>query len=70
MKEIKFNHPHRQKHFNLFNGLDQPHFNITGNIEISALLSFLKANQYNVSPGIVYAISRTKNFVGVFAEIL
>ncbi len=66
MKEIKFNHPHRQKHFNLFNGLDQPHFNITGNIEISALLPFLKTNQYNVSPGIVYAISRTANDIKEF----
>jgi len=66
MKEIKFNHPHRQKHFDLFNAFDQPHFNITANVSIENLLSYLKKQGHSVSAGIVYTIARAANEIPEF----
>ena len=42
MKEVEFNDPHRKKHFDFFRKMDQPHFNITANVEIGGFLDFIK----------------------------
>lgn len=59
MKNIQFSDPHRQKHFDFFRGFDQPHFNITANVDITNLITFTKAHQFKITPLIVYFITRT-----------
>lgn len=66
MQEIIFNNPHRQKHFEFFNGMNHPHFNITANVDISKLLLFLKKNGLPITPSIVYLISRVANDIPEF----
>ena len=66
MKEIHFDHPHRQKHFEYFREMSHPHFNITANIEIGDYLTFMKSRNISTTPGIVYLISRTANEIKEF----
>jgi len=61
MKTINFNSPHRKKHFEFFNGMNHPHFNITADVDISALIAYLKENHLTVSLSIVYLLSRAAN---------
>ncbi len=66
MREIIFENPHRQKHFQFFNSMNHPHFNITANVEITHLLAFLKKNSWPITPSIVYLISRVANDIREF----
>lgn len=66
MREIIFENPHRQKHFEFFNSMNHPHFNITANVDISNLLPFLKKNKLPITPSIVYLIARTANEIPEF----
>lgn len=66
MKEIKFQHPHRQAHFNFFNQMTQPHFNICANIDLTHFLPFLKNNRLPFTPSIVYLIAKTANEIPEF----
>ncbi len=66
MKTIHFDHPHRQKHFAFFNGMNHPHFNICANVEITALLPWLRENGIPFTPAIVYLIARTANEIPEF----
>lgn len=67
MKEITFENPHRKKHFEFFNHLNHPHFNITANIEITEWLKFLKEG-FSFTPSIVYLIARTANEIPEFKQ--
>ena len=42
MKKITFINPHRQRHFEFFNSMSSPHFNITANVDITELMNVLK----------------------------
>jgi len=66
MQEIIFKNSHRQKHFEFFNNMNHPHFNITANVEITHLLPFLKKNKLPLTPSIVYLISRVANEIPEF----
>ena len=66
MRRITFDNPHRRKHFEFFNAMDQPHFNVTANVDISTLLPYLKENGLSFTPAIVYLISRTANDIVPF----
>ena len=59
MKNVQFSDPHRQKHFDFFRAFDQPHFNITANVDITALLKFSQKNSLKITPLIIYFITRT-----------
>lgn len=66
MHEIIFDNPHRQKHFEFFNSMNHPHFNITANVDITHLLPFLKKNKLPITSSIVYLISRIANEIPEF----
>lgn len=66
MKKITFQHPHRQKHFEFFNTMNHPHFNICANVDITNLLHFLKNKNLPFTPTVVYLISKTANQIPEF----
>lgn len=66
MREIIFENPHRQKHFEFFNSMNHPHFNITANVDITHLLPFLKKKNLPITPSIVYLVSRVANEISEF----
>ena len=68
MKVIEFSDEHRRKHFEFFRNMSHPHFNICSRVEISQLLSVLKARQLRFSPTIVYSIARTANEIPAFRQ--
>lgn len=66
MQEVIFKNPHRQKHFEFFNNMNHPHFNITSNVDVTHLLSFLKKNKLPTTSSIVYLVSRVANEIPEF----
>ena len=66
MREVIFENPHRQKHFEFFNNMNHPHFNITANVDITHFLPFLKKNKLPLTASIVYLVSRTANEIPEF----
>jgi len=59
MKKIIFSDPHRQKHFAFFSGMDNPHFGITANVDITSFLQVVRRSpELRFTPAIVYLISR------------
>jgi chloramphenicol O-acetyltransferase type A len=66
MKEIIFREPHRRKHFEFFNQMNHPHFNICANVDITDLLKTIKAKNYSFTPTIVYIVSKTANSIPQF----
>ncbi len=66
MKNIIFTNPHRKKHFDFFNGMNHPHFNISANVEITGLLPYLKSRKLPITPSIVYLIARAANEIPEF----
>jgi chloramphenicol O-acetyltransferase type A len=68
MKEIVFDdeHPHRKSHFEFFNAMSHPHFNITANVDITNLLSYLKKEGLSTSVSIVYLLARAANEIPEF----
>lgn len=69
MKELDFSgDPHRQKHFDFFRQMDQPHFNICGPVEITGLKDWCRERKVPVTPVIVYLLSRVANSLPVFRQ--
>lgn len=66
MKSITFNDPHRKKHFEFFRRMDQPHFNLVANVDISAFLTVVKENQLPFTPYIVFVLSKVANDIPAF----
>ena len=66
MKTITFTNPHRKKHFDFFNGMDQPHFSLCANVEVDPFLVYIKAHQLPFTPSIVYCIAKTANNIPTF----
>ena len=66
MKEIQITDPHRRKHFNFFRQMDQPHFNICANVDITNLLAWLEEEELPFSPTIVYCLSLIANRIPPF----
>ena len=66
MKKIEFGSVHRKKHFDFFNGMNHPHFNITANIEITAFVKYVKASELPLTFSLVYLLSKTANYIPEF----
>lgn len=66
MKQIIFDNPHRQKHFQFFNSMNHPHFNITAPVCVDGLIQSCKANGISTHLAIVYLISRVANDIPQF----
>ncbi len=65
-KYIDLSNPHRKKHFDFFRRMDQPHFNICANVEISNFLDFIKKGNYPFTPTMVYFIAKVANEIPAF----
>ena len=61
MKTITFNDPHRKKHFDFFRKMDQPHFNLVANVDITSFLNHIKTRQLPFTVPMVYLLSRAAN---------
>ncbi len=68
MKTIDFKDPHRRKHFDFFRRMDQPHFNLTANLEITPLLHFLQQEGLPFTATVVYCITRAANAIPQFRQ--
>lgn len=51
----------RKKAFDFFKSFDDPFFNITGNLEVSGLLSYCKSYNYSFSRAAMYCCLKTAN---------
>ncbi|MEL6924543.1 MAG: CatA-like O-acetyltransferase, partial [Bacteroidota bacterium] len=66
MKTIHFTDPHRRRHFEFFNRMDQPHFGVTMNLDVTKWMRYLKSNQLPFTPTMVYNIAFTANQIPAF----
>ncbi|SHG33620.1 chloramphenicol acetyltransferase [Flagellimonas flava] len=66
MKEIDFKSSHRKKHFDFFNGMNHPHFNITANVDITAFLSSIKTSGAPLTLSLVHVLSQEANAIKEF----
>ena len=66
MKKITFDNPHRQKHFEFFNSMNHPHFNITAPVCVDRLIQKCKTRGISTHLAIVYVISRVANEIPQF----
>lgn len=67
-KTIQFTNPHRKKHFEFFRQMDNPHFNICANVDITNYMQWLKALQIPFTPAMVYALSTVANLIPAFRQ--
>ncbi|TAI48692.1 chloramphenicol acetyltransferase [Flagellimonas allohymeniacidonis] len=65
-KKVVFENAHRKKHFEFFNTMNHPHFNITANVEISDFLAQIKKQQLPTTYSLVHLLSETANEVKEF----
>jgi len=56
----------RRHHFQLFRGFDHPHFNMTANVDVTALHAYVKRNGFSLTVAMVYVITRAANAVPEF----
>lgn len=68
MKIIHFSDPHRQKHFDFFRRMDQPHFSVTAHVDITRFRAVQLEAQLPFTPAVVYLLSRTANEIPVFRQ--
>jgi chloramphenicol O-acetyltransferase type A len=66
MRTITFDDPHRQKHFDFFRRMDQPHFNICIQADVTETLQRIKSQKLHFTSTMVYLISRTANSFPAF----
>lgn len=66
MKTITFSNPHRKKHFDFFRAMDQPHFNLVANVDITAFVALIKAHQLPFTPHLVFLLSKAANDIRAF----
>lgn len=66
MKIVNYTNPHRQKHFDFFERMSHPHFNVCANVDITFLRKYLKENNLPFTPSIVYLICKTANSIPSF----
>jgi len=68
MKLIKLDNPHRKKHFDFFKNMNHPHFSITGNVDITKMLSIIKEKKLPFMPTVTWAVSKTGNELPPFRQ--
>lgn len=66
MKAITFNNLHRQKHFDFFRRMDQPHFSLVANVDITSFLAAIQPNSLPFTISMVYILSRAANELPTF----
>lgn len=66
MKYIRFDDPHRQKHFDFFNRMSSPHFSLTAPLDITKWLHSLKAQGLPFTPAMAYLLASAANEIPAF----
>ena len=66
MKIIKFDNPHRQKHFKLFQTMEMPHFSMVAPVPVGRLKEYISDRKLHFSGTIVYLLSKTANEINEF----
>lgn len=68
MKFIEYTNPHRKKHFEFFQNMDQPHFNVCANVDITLFRKFVKTNELPFNISMVYLASKAANAIPAFRQ--
>jgi chloramphenicol O-acetyltransferase type A len=68
MRYIELDNPHRKKHFDFFNSMDQPHFSICANVDVTSFSTATKAAATPFTISLVYLLARTANEIDVFRQ--
>lgn len=68
MKFIEFTNPHRKKHFEFFNSMNHPHFNLCGNVEITGFINKIKAEKLSFTAAIAWIMSKAANDIPEFRQ--
>jgi len=63
MKEIIFDSPHRQKHFEFFNAMEMPHFNLVAHVDFKETSAFIKSNKLHFTSVVIYLICKAANAI-------
>ena len=66
MKRINFNNSHRQKHFDFFNKMNHPHFNICANVDITRFVPYINENKLRFTFSVVYVIAKAAMMIKEF----
>ena len=66
MKEVVFADAHRQQHFAFFRAMDQPHFTVTAEVDITHFRRLVTDMPLRITPAIVYLLARTAHEVTPF----
>ena len=66
MKKVEFTNPHRKKHFDFFNAMNHPHFNVTVPVDITEFMASIKTEGLSFSYTFIYFISRAANEIKEF----
>jgi chloramphenicol O-acetyltransferase type A len=56
----------RRQHFQVYNALDYPHFNLCANVDITALYPFIKEHGLSFTVAVTYLLARVANAIPEF----
>ena len=68
MKHINLSTWKRKNHFHFFKNMGYPHYNLCGNVDITALRTYIQKQQLPTTPSIVYTVARTANEIPEFKQ--
>lgn len=68
MRNLLFDDHHRQKHFDFFRKMDQPHFNICIHADVTETIKLIKSEGLHFTANMVYLISRVANSIPCFRQ--
>lgn len=66
MKPIDMEHWKRRDHFNYFNQLSYPHFNLCANVDITKFYNYVKEKEYPFFISLLYVITKSANDIKEF----
>lgn len=66
MSYVDLNTWPRRKHFELFNAMDYPHFSLCGQVDVSRLYPWTKAQDVSFFQTIIYILTRAANTLEAF----
>ncbi len=66
MSYVDLNTWPRRKHFELFNAMDYPHFSLCGQVDVSRLYPWTKAQDVSFFQAIIYILTRAANTLEAF----
>ena len=56
----------RREHYRMYRQVDQPHFNMCANVDVTAFYPALKARKVGFTVGVLYVIARAANDIAAF----